>query len=429
MTIQEAINKSLFVFGAGASYDAGCKMSQAMLNALEDIIRFKTDDFSDTERETIKFLLTCLRYHAEWKTWEVNREYSMQPNIEELALLIRRIKNREHFLPYPITGNWADKLVRLEAQFKNESEFGLYHTIENTIKNVLLPKWLEISNTDFLKPLDVFFQQAALDKNEERFTLEIFSMNYDLVIEKHFDEQKARPYRGFYSGEWRGFGKSANNQEADIINLYKLHGSLDWMRLTDGSVLEKSLADEEFDETEGESRIEHDPFIIFGHGTKFFSVEPFFSLIQNFSKKLKERDYFFIIGYSFFDPYINNLLIQAVKDGGQKNKKIIVVNPSFAYNPPLQESDFVKDETFGPHLDENNSEAKRKLTKYLEDIQRNAFYSELPEFNIKQIPSEALYYLKQGTSEFFDRYFKNKGEVFQKLIERFDAEGKEALPF
>jgi len=430
MTTIEAINKSVFVFGAGASYDAECKMSGAMLKELQELVCQKTMDFSETERETLKFLLTCLNYHAEWKTWELNREYSLQPNIEELALLIRRIKNREHFLPYPVTGNWADKLVQLEAQFKSEGrEAGLYETMENTIKNILLPRWLEVKRTDFLKPLDDFFKTFAESGKGEKFTMEIFSMNYDLVLEKHFEEQKAKPYRGFYSGEWRGFSKAANNDEADIINLYKLHGSLDWIRLADGSVREKHSDDETFTEGEEEIRIDHDPFIIFGHGTKFFSVEPFFSLIQHFSRKLKERDYYFIIGYSFFDPYINNLLIQAVKDGGQSNKKIIIVNPYFAFDPPLRNEHFIKHDDFGTILDEENSEAKRMLTDYLEDIQRNAFYSELPEFNIKQIPSESLYYIKEGTKDFFERYFKNGGEGLLRLIESFETKEKEALPF
>lgn len=426
MNTEEAINRSLFVFGAGASYDAECKMSGDMLDALRDLICTKSNPyFSEIESEAIKFLLTCLNYHSEWKTWEVNRQYTLKPNIEELALLIRRIKNRENFLPYPITGNWADKLIRLEAQFKDQNEFGLYEKLEDTIKNVLLPKWLEVKNTDFLKPLDDFF----INNTDKKITLEIFSMNYDMVLEEHFSEQKAKPYRGFYSGEWRGFSKSTNNEESDIINLYKLHGSLDWLRLIDGTVLEKTNVDEDYEESGQDNRIEHDPFIIFGHGTKFFSVEPFFSLIQNFNNRLKERDYYFIIGYSFFDPYINNLLIQAIKDGSHKNKKIIIVNPTLAFNPPLNDSHFVTDEIFGQQLDTNNPEAKKLLTEYLEDIQRNAFYSELPEFNIKEIPIESFYYLKMNTADFFKLYFNNSAEIFLKLIEHFEKEEKEALPF
>ena len=62
-------------------------------------------------------------------------------------------------------------------------------------------------------------------------------------------------------------------------------------------------------------------------------------------------------------------------------------------------------------------------------IQKNAFYSELPEFNIKQIPSESLYYLRMGTADFISKYFGNSGEVLIKLVDSFESEAMKTLPF
>jgi len=428
MEIKQAIDKSLFCIGAGASCDAKCKTSGEMLDALKKLICSESNDyFTKTECETIKFLFSCLHYQAEWRTLEANNQYPIMPNIEELALLIRRIKNRDNFLPYPVTGNWADKLISLEAKFKEENGIqagiGLFEKLEDTIKNRLLPKWLEVQQTDFLKPLDSFFE-----KNNADFILEIFSLNNDLVFEKHYSENKAKPFRGFYSGEWRGFYNRPNEEECNRINLYKLHGSLDWIRLSDGNILENpKLA--QLSEEDDENRIEHNPFIIFGQGIKVFSIEPFVSLIQSFREKLRERSYLFIIGYSFFDPYINNLLIHAVKEAREENKKIIIVNPNLAYPSPLEDSHFVVDELLGCHITDDNYEAKKLLTDYLEDIQRNAFYSELPEFNIKQIPTESLFYLRMNTSNFLQHFFSNSGDRLLKLIEKFENERKEGLPF
>jgi hypothetical protein len=90
-------------------------------------------------------------------------------------------------------------------------------------------------------------------------------------------------------------------------------------------VLNNQLSDEERENIDPN----HDPYIIFGYGAKTFSVEPFFSLIHNFRTLLKERSYIFTIGYSFFDPYINNLLLEALNHGG---KKLIIVNPIFGPN-------------------------------------------------------------------------------------------------
>ena len=429
MKITEAVNKSLFFTGAGASRDAGCKISGDMLTSLKELICKKSNDyFSEIECETIKFLLSCLYYHAEWRTLELNNQYPITPNIEELALLIRRIRNRENFLPYPVTGNWADKLISLEAKFKEEeglkNGYSLFEKIEDTLKNRMLPHWLKVGNTDFLNPLDDFFEKNSSND----FSLEIFTLNNDTAVEEHYSEKKAKPYRGFYSGEWRGFDGKTNEEEFNRINLYKLHGSLDWIRLNDGNVVESGRTDDFLQDDEGGIRVEHNPFIIFGHGIKFFSVEPFFSLIQQFSEKLRERSYYFVIGYSFFDPYINNLLLQAIKDAREENKKIIIVNPFFA-QPPLIKDYFEEDEEFGSLLNENNPEAKRLLTSYLEEIQRNAFYSELPEFNIKQIPTESIFLIKMDTSNFLEKYLKNSGELLVKLIDKFEQERKKGLPF
>jgi len=219
-----------------------------------------------------------------------------------------------------------------------------------------------------------------------------------------------------FTGEWLLlFNDKIVDHSADIEDILKV-------------VEEKYPADKFPEDDEEGTKIEHCPFIIFGHGIKFFSVEPFFSLIQKFREMLKERSYFFVIGYSFFDPYINNLFLQTIKDAQEENKKIIIVNPCFA-QPPLIKVDFEENAEFGLMLRDDKPEAKKMLTNYLEEIQKNAFYSELPEFNIKQIPTDSLFFLKMGSSDFLNRYLSNSGELLVKLIEKFEKERKEGLPF
>jgi len=420
------INKSLFFLGAGFSNHAGCKMSGDMLKSLEDIICNNSNAyFTEHENETIKFLFSCLEYHAKWRSLENYNKYPINTNIEELALLVRRIKNRENFLPYPVTGNWADKLIFLETKYKETESaltgYNLFEKIEYTLKNQLLGEWLKISDTSFLNPLDDF-----LEKNSSnQFLLELYTLNNDLVIEEHFNTKKITPYRGFCSGEWRGLNYKPHPHEDNRINLYKLHGSMDWIRNTDGSVKEK---DKYVASDSNNNEVEHDPFIIFGHGTKIFSIEPFFSLIHNFNESLKSKSYFFVVGYSFFDPYINNLLFNAILEAPNGNKKLIIVNPYFAKGP-LNENNFIIHPQFGKILNDEDRETKIILTDYLENIQRNAFYSELPEFNIRQIPTESIYYLNIDTATFLKNYFKNSGELLSSLLEYFETAHEKDLPF
>lgn len=428
MSITDIINKSLFFFGAGASYDAGCKLSSGMLEDLKSKISSKDDDtFNKPEKEALKFLLSCLEYHSEWRTLETAENFKFTPNIEELALLIRRVKNRENFLPYPITGNWADKLVLLESQFDSlpESErFGnsLFSSLDKKIKSKLIREWLEPNNYTFLSPLKAFFQHYP----NEPFRMDIFSLNNDMVIENYFTENHNKPWRGFVSGVWTGFEEENIPDDFGRINLYKLHGSLDWVRLDSGDFKEEENL---YDQEKGHIEEDHSPYLIFGQGTKTFSVEPFFTLIQHFRNKLKDRRYIFVIGYSFFDPYINNLLIDAVKG---TSKKLIVINPIFGPEHLKTRTEkgnqfITKDEFLRIQYPEGVSD--KNLASYIEDIQKNSFYSELPEFNIKKINAESLEFLPVGTEKFLETYFKNGGDVFTRLIIEFESKLADEYPF
>lgn len=419
MITQDAINKSLFFLGAGASYDANCKLSSAMLLDLKEKIVSKTDNlFNKPEKEALKFLLSCLEYHSEWRTLESYGNFKFIPNIEELALLIRRVKNREQFLPYPITGNWADKLAVLEAEFQDlvkneETKSTLFESLEYKIKCTLLPEWLEPKNYDFLQPLKDFFQYYPTDG----FRLDIFSLNLDMVIENYFTENNTRPWRGFVSGEWRGADYVDSLDDFGRINLYKLHGSLDWVRLITGDFKENSnsLSQEDLDNIEPG----HDPYVIFGQGTKTFSVEPFFNLVQHFKKQLAKKSYYFIIGYSFFDPYINNLLIEAVRE---TSKKIIIVNPSFGPDEIKIKNKLEQDGSVFSKIRYPDGKSALDLASYIEEIQRNSFYSELPEFNIKRVNAKALDFLPISTSDFLKNYFGKGGETFINLIKDYEDE-------
>lgn len=427
MNITDAINNSLFFFGAGASYDSGCKLSSGMLEDLKRKISSKDDEtFNNPEKEALKFLLSCLEYHSEWRTLETLENFKFTPNIEELALLIRRVKNRENFLPYPITGNWADKLRVLELEFETlqDFEFGkvLFSSIDNKIKKKLLKEWLKPERSEFLEPLKSFFQFYS----DQNFRLDIFSLNNDMVIEKYCTDNSISPWRGFSNGKWVGLDEEEFPNDNSRINLYKLHGSLDWVRFNSGEFKERAnILDDEDEYIEDE----HDPYLIFGQGTKTFSVEPFFSLIQHLRKKLNDKSYFFVIGYSFFDPYINNLLIDAVKG---TSKKLIIINPVFGPEQLKTETEkgrqlTTKDDFLKILYPEGVSD--KNLANYIEDIQKNSFYSELPEFNIKQINAESLEFLPVGTSTFLNTYFNNGGEVFIKLITEYESKRAEEHPF
>ncbi|MDA8091938.1 MAG: SIR2 family protein [Actinomycetota bacterium] len=410
----------IFFTGAGFSKPAACKMSMEMLADLQSLSNDGNSIFTQTERKTIKFILSCLYYHAQWRSLETDGKYSYQPNIEEFAMLLRRIQNRENLLPYPVTGNWSDKIIQLEYEFRIEnrdSELDLYDSIERKIKTHCYPNWLNVNNTDFLNPMVDFFR----DKPGIDTKLEWFTLNNDLVLEEQFKNDNS-VYTGFVSQKWVGFDKTIIGEDtynAGRINYYKLHGSIDWLRMNDGTVRK---INQSIDETEIDTKTA--PFLIFGHGTKLFTIDPFFSLLKIFHDQLHEKRYFFIIGYSFFDPHVNNLIFNELMTNPDQDKKIIVVNPKM---PSLMfnDVDFEKRYGFDKIL---KKESTVQLVNLFKDIQKNNFYSDMPEFNMTQISTESLVYINCSGEEFISKMFTGAEGAYgiTALIEslRNEAQGK-----
>jgi len=74
-----------------------------------------------------------------------------------------------------------------------------------------------------------------------------------------------------------------------------------------------------------------DPLIIFGSYSKMLSFDPFLYILSKFRTLLEESTIFIVIGYSFHDKYINNLLIQQLSQNTDKDipKKLLIVDPSY----------------------------------------------------------------------------------------------------
>jgi hypothetical protein len=422
--MKETIDKLLLFTGAGFSQEAGCLPSAAMLKQLSEMIcQPENSIFTKPEKNTLTFLLSCLEYHSRWRSLETSNTHQFSPNIEELALLIRRIKNRENILPYPITGNWSDKLLKFEEDYRElnpsgTSKLDLYQSMDNSLKSSCLRKWLKIEDSSFdysyLNVLKDFFSNYP----SEDFKLHVFTLNNDLVLER-FLQKEQPPFTGFTNGRWVGFTQPhlGTEHNPSRIFLYKLHGSMDWIRANDERIYLRDEA-EKLHDSSPEFLIEQDPYIIFGHGTKFFSIDPFYSLVKEFQETLDRKKYIIIIGYSFFDPYINNLLFNAVNKFPERKKKLIIVGPDLAKSfteDSYFESKFGFDKVLKAAYNKN-------ILSFFKDVQNNSFYSDLPEFNIRTISNDSLLYINTKTGDLLNKLFGNKGNGLLDLISHLDSE-------
>ena len=424
---QEIIGRSLFLFGAGATKDAGCLISSEMLDDIQKM------DLSDPEKEALDFLLSALHYHSSWKNIKErkkpNESNGHQPNIEDLMLLIRRIIHRDSYLPYPITGSWADKINFLEIAWKDlnrtwspEKSKTLFENLEEKL-TARLSNWLNLGKEDtgYLIPISDY-----LKKSEEKGpTLEFFTLNYDLVFEKHFNRQdETLLNNGFTSGYFEGFVDKTSNTN-HRINYYKLHGSINWEKEETGKIKESFF---HTDNNRVFVRIDNDiveekemeeflsiplgsAHIIFGQGGKFLTVDPFISLLYHFKQKLTQKDVFFVVGYSFFDPYINNMLLEGLSEESIHSKLMVVVNPQFK-----------KENMLAVHEREREDWEdilKNRFIDHLQNIQKSTYLSDLPDFNLLEVSPQKIKIIPKYTKEFFLEYFSD-GKGLSSLNEEIE---------
>jgi hypothetical protein len=174
------------------------------------------------------------------------------------------------------------------------------------------------------------------------------------------------------------------------INLYKLHGSLDWEYKSDTEEIsiKKDLSDG------------HEPLIIFGSHTKMLSFDPFLYILSKFRETLEKSTLFIIIGYSFHDKYINNLIIQQLSQNTSFGiaKKMLIVNPCY------------KDKT------------AKQVAEELQEIQTSKSINDI--INFRHISPDRIEIIGINTGEFYTKYLCNNAELLQKELEQTESSYK-----
>ena len=159
--------------------------------------------------------------------------------------------------------------------------------------------------------------------------LKVFSLNYDSCIEDACETAGIELTTGF-SPITKRWDPSLFHASSSGINLYKLHGSLRWFGTRDKSrpISQFQYALELRETKSGQSTPSHiekreDPELILGPGNKLQPDDPFLTLFYEFLSSAIEAQHIVIIGYSYGDPHINNILDRALDAGAY----LMDVNP------------------------------------------------------------------------------------------------------
>ncbi len=197
-----------------------------------------------------------------------------------------------------------------------------------------------------------FYQKITL-RNKDLSRVNIFTTNNDLFSEKALDHSNINYNNGFGGGLERVFNPARFNYtfsrriDSDVkkyepldnmVYLYKLHGSISWKETKSNSFFNIQEVSIKHKDPRPQENI-----LIYPTPLKQNKSlgSPYSDLIREFQKKLLQpHSVLFVIGYSFSDEHLNNIIYQALASnssisivvfGDYSDKEIFKVNDRRIY--------------------------------------------------------------------------------------------------
>jgi hypothetical protein len=298
-----------FLVGAGLSRDVPLPMSVQLAAELQKYVATLAADGPNSDGAAFQAAFNFLVGGIRFQEGVLNRDPNAHINIEQIATAAIRLANRNNSPLAPYVSGWHQRLVQLEA--------AMPELLPNFVKLMFtkLTEWLTPGQGADLAYLCHFNDFVPLAKQ-----IDIFSLNYDLCVETALHDLAQVSFcNGFSSEGWR----PEIFEEATGIRLFKLHGSLDWIDDEEFGIVSIDFPRHlEADSLAGKGS----PLLIFGTDQKATGLDPFVTLLYHLSSALDDTNILVIIGYSFGDEYINQVVLQRFRTNPRL--KIIVVSPT-----------------------------------------------------------------------------------------------------
>ena len=304
--------KIALFLGAGASVVYGKPTTVQFKDQLSQIVRN-----SDLHDELLKRLLRSNKF----------------PDVEYILKSLEDIEtfseSRGGLFIADVTSTSSEHMIMMfeNTPYTYKELIDTSQKLKKTIETQIFKKYSWDHKKDDL--LNSILNPILSELDARNNTVKIFTTNYDRVVEEFCSLSN-----DFYAND--GFIYDVNSQRhlwnggnydeldnPDRINLqlYKLHGSLNWKLHTKYDI--------ERTTTENESTVETNhtkDFLIYPTLSPKDGMvkEPYKTIRQKFQEYLNETDVCIVIGSSFRDEHLNEIFIKYT----QSKKRLLVISPS-----------------------------------------------------------------------------------------------------
>jgi hypothetical protein len=240
---------------------------------------------NDLAKEIVKKLDSVYNSEISWK--EFLRQLELTKNLET-ALEVVGMKEDIH-----------DSIIRVVWAFINRKDKEAY------IKSILG------GNYPVLTKILSKCVQSATSTN-------IITTNYDRLVEYSIDAAEGKCISGFVGNYIKRFESFDSSTAKRVINLYKVHGSIDWFKhKTNGNTIAAHFSDV------NDYRDSYHPMIVTPGNRKYKEThsDPFRTVIAEADKAIRSSTSYLCIGYGFNDEHIQPIILEE----NRKRKKPIVI--------------------------------------------------------------------------------------------------------
>lgn len=257
----------------------------------------------------------------------------------EFYAITKRLHNKNNL--EEILGILYSNKVYLENNYERTEERYICTTLIDLIEKTIFEKInVNFSDEESKKVLNNYktlYGKVAL-RNRDFSRINVFTTNNDLFNEFALDSLNIHYINGFGGGINKFFNPALFNYTyskrmdtsiekfepvENMVNLYKIHGSINWIE--DKSKDNTFFNIREIDRPENRGIDKN--ILIYPTPTKQNKSlgSPYVELFREFQKKLLQpHSVLFIIGYSFNDEHVNNIIYQALATNSTIN--VVILN-------------------------------------------------------------------------------------------------------
>ena len=308
-----------YLLGAGASIDAGMPPTEMITECVRKKgTRKSADAFTNRNEELAQKIeyLIC--------RWQMLGGLKRDINYEDIYFLAYQIKN----IKTPKTVGEFDNpaVVPFAAEFNEifKGESDSYHgeQICEHIENVVVTL---IREKDKIKKTFDYLDNLFLYPLSQEVIINIFTLNHDQIIEQFLRSKEKKFCDGFTEQSDTDVLDTSVYDTNNLINLYKIHGSIDWKRAQYNDSNRDVIIRGSFNNGILNIPIEDEKIILCGTLNKMFQYHQgeFAYLWTRFYVKLMQCNRLIIAGYGFGDRAVNNSLIHWI---GRVNRRMLIID-------------------------------------------------------------------------------------------------------